>query len=240
MRKLALGQEAHGPHSPPLTKKLERRAEKGRNRLFSLLQPHMDPEELYGTMQGVQPHSARHFSRKFLLMAREMLENFGSKYGEGAQRSLAHILATAAQMQAFSENYDSWLRPLKTLAEEFGHRGLDLAGFLEFSFRKVVQECESHEELDAAVKAIIEYAEKFGSPDVFCKDFLHAAIALHLPPEERTAFIGEVMRSLEGLWPEKRHERLKSAAGKLSQPTDTQEEKLNKFLEGLTGSQSGR
>ncbi len=240
MRKLALGQGVAGSRSPPLTKKLAKRAEKGSNRLFSLLQPHMDPEELYEAMQGVQPHSARHFSRNFLLMAREMLENFGSRYGESAQRSLAHILATAAQKQAFSENYDSWLRPIKTLAEEFGRKGLDLSGFLKFSFRKVVQECETHKELDASVKAAIEYSEKFGSPDAFCKDFLHTAISLHLPPEERTALIDEVMLRLQAMPPEKRQEHLRLAAGKLSQPTSEQEKKLREFLGELTRSQSGQ
>jgi hypothetical protein len=174
-------------------------AEKGANRVNSLLERHLDPAELCDALGAIRARALMRYSKKFFKESREMMERFGIRYGDDSRRALAHILSIAVQKEDFSINYDSWLHSLEMLAEALNAKGMDVPGFLRFSFSQVVMKCESYEELDAAVRVSIEYSDRFGNPCAFCRDALSRSVALHLPIPEFVNFCDVLMERLHAL-----------------------------------------
>lgn len=186
-------------HSIPATAAVMAKAEKGANRLNSLLERHIEPAELADSVGAVRARALARFSRKFHKSAREMIENFSSRYGGSSGNALARLISIAVRNEDFSMNYDSWLSEFAKLAEELNTKGMDVGSFYRFSFSGVVGECETLGELSAAVRAVAEYAEKAGHPDSFCKDCLWRVLRLRLPQAELAEFCDVLIERMAAL-----------------------------------------
>jgi len=223
-------------HSLPITKAMMARAEKGANRLNSLLERHLDPAELSDSVGAVKTKALGRLSKKFHRAAREMMDNFGSRYGDGSKKALAQLISIAVRKEDFSINHDSWLGSIAKLADALNQKGMDLAGFFQFSFTGVLRECETLGELNVAVRATAEYSERLGSPDSFCKDDLCRMLHLRLPPAELAEFCDVVIGKLVELHSEnERSEFRRALARRLDEDSMMSPEKAKKLLEFVAG-----
>lgn len=201
-------------HSLPVTAAMMAKAERGANRLNSLLERHIEPSELADSVGAVKARALARLSRKFYRAAREMMENFGSRYGEASKRALAQLISIAVRKEDFSISHDSWLSAFGKLAEGLNSKGVDIASFFQFSFSGALRECETTEEMGVAVRATLEYAEKLGHPDSFCKDDLWRVLRLHLPPAELAEFCEVAIEKLAGMPSEIERSEFRSALAK--------------------------
>ena len=223
-------------HSLPVTKAMMAKAEKGADRLNSLFERHLDPAELADSIGAVRTKALGRLSRKFYGAAREMVENFGSKYGEGSKKALTQLISIAVRKEDFSINYDSWLGSFAKLAVELNRKGMDVAGFFQFSFSCVLRECETLDELNAAVRATAEYAERLGHPDSFCKDNLCKILRMRLPPAELAGFCDVVIGKLAEMPSEsERHEFMRKLSRKLDECILASPENAKKLLDFVKG-----
>lgn len=218
----------------PLSTVMMAQAEKGANRLNSLLERHLDPEQLCEALGAVRTRALVRLSKKFYKSSREMMDRFGTRYGDDSKRALAHSLSIAVQKDDFSINYDSWLRSLEMLADALHAKGMDVPGFLRFSFSDVVKECGTYEELDAATRVAIQYSDRFGNPNGFCKDVLSRITALHLPAPEFVNFCDVLMERLHSLGSESaRDELMRTAAKELESSRALAPENVQRLMEFL-------
>ncbi|MDD2655244.1 MAG: hypothetical protein PHQ80_01085 [Candidatus ainarchaeum sp.] len=200
----------------PMSTAMMAKAERGANRLNSLLERHLDPEQLCEALGAVRTRALMRLSRKFYKSTRELLERFATRYGDDTRRALAHVLSIAVQKEDFSISYDSWLRSLGMLADALHAKGMDAAGFLRFSFSDVVKECGTCEELDAAARVAIQYSDRLGNPNGFCKDALSRIVALHMPASEFVNFCDVLMERLQTAGPDAaRNELVRAVAREL-------------------------
>jgi hypothetical protein len=210
------------------------KAEKGANRVNSLLERHLDPSELCEALGEIRTRSLMRYSKKFYKETRAMMERFGTKYGEGTKMAFAHCLSIAVQKEDFSINYDSWLRSFEMLADALHAKGMDAAGFLRFSFSDVVKECGTYEELDAAARVAIQYSDRLGNPGAFCKDVLSRIAALHLPAPEFVNFCDVLMERLNSLGSDvARAELMRAAAKELESSRALAPENAQRLMEFL-------
>lgn len=184
-------------NSRPMSSVMMEKAKRGANRLEALLQGHLDPAELYDALGAAKTSAMARFSRKFYKSARELMDRFGTKYGDDSKRALAHLISISVRKEDFSINYDSWLRSLEMLADALHAKGIDVPSIFRFSFSRVARECETCRELDASARVLIEYAERFGSPGSFCSDVLPYLVSLRLPAAEFVNFCDVLMEKLE-------------------------------------------
>lgn len=198
----------------PLSTVMMAQAEKGANRLNSLLERHLDPEQLCETLGEIRTRALMRYSKKFFKQSRDMMDRFGTRYGDDSKRALAHSISIAVQKDDFSINYDSWLRSFEMLADALHAKGMDVPGFFRFSFSDVVKECGTHEELDAAARVAIQYSDRLGSPGAFCKDVLSRITALHLPAPEFVNFCDILMERLHSIGSDSARDELMRAAAK--------------------------
>lgn len=223
-------------HSLPVTAAMMAKAEKGANRLNSLLERHLEPLELADSIGAVRTKALGRLSKKFYRAAREMMENFGSRYGESSRKALAQLISISVRKEDFSINYDSWLGSIAKLADELSQKGVDVASFFQFSFSAVLMECETLDELNVAVRATAEYTEKLGHPDSFCKDDLCKMLCLRLPPAELAEFCDVVMGRLAEIASEvERSEFRRKLAKKLDTGSLMAPENAKKLLDFIRG-----
>jgi hypothetical protein len=212
------------------------KAKNGANRLNSLLERHLDSAELSDSIGSVRTKALARLSRKFYGSAREMMDNFNSRYGEGSKKALAQLVSIAVRKEDFSINYDSWLGSIAKLADALNQKGIDIACFFQFSFSCVLRECETLGELDVAVRAIAEYDERLGHPDSFCKDNLCKILRLRLPPAELAEFCDAVVGRLAEMPSEgERSEFRRKLAKKLDECSLMAPEKAKKLLDFVAG-----
>jgi hypothetical protein len=111
-----------------------------------------------------------------------------------------------------------------------------VAGFFQFSFSCVLRDCETLDELNVAVRATAEYAERLGHPDSFCKDDLWRMLRLHLPPAELAEFCDVVIGKLMELHSENERAEFRSKlAKKLDKSSLMTTGNMKKLLEFVAG-----
>ncbi len=198
---------------PHLSPKEETRRDVRLSRLQSLLSGSIDPGELHDALNGVPESALRRYSGKFFASCRALMDNMESRHGWGARKAFAKFLSEAVRNEAFSADFEAWLRHMDAFARELGARYPAYVDEAFLGCAKFAAKCRGTEELRSALRQVLYHCNAFGHPGNFLSDVIAPLAGSGMPADEIGAICSTIISEMEKAPPERRS-RVLAGAGK--------------------------